>query len=276
MGRVISIMNMKGGVGKTTTALALASAFAGNGKKVLVIDADDSANPSLTKNLVKEEDGEGKVTLTNILLDRITRKAGMNASETIPASEAVHRHEEGFDYICADNRLPGITANGFGFIETGQQPYILKDVTDELKGTYDYIILDAAPALNMMSTNILTATDDVIIATQAQGASEDGIAELIGSAKTVKQNTNASLVIRGLLITMVDARTKYNKNKAQDMQSMYRDLGLSVFDTQIPRSVKAEEYVERGMSVIGYDPRGKVAIAYGRFADEYLAKEAQR
>ncbi|MDR2156211.1 MAG: ParA family protein [Clostridiales Family XIII bacterium] len=267
MAKVIAVANQKGGVGKTTTVLAMAACLTGRRKKVLLIDTDDSGNPSLSKNLGADENTP---TLTDLMMDRIALRAGMSKRPPADVQEAVQLHSEGMHYIAADNKLPGITASAFGLLSAEEKPRILKTLIEEVKSEYDCIILDAAPALNLMSTNLFTCADEVLVVTQPQGASEEGIEELLTTVAAVKRHTNPNLAISGLLIAMVDGRTRYNKDKAEDIASRYAALKIKIFTATIPRSVKAEECVERKQSIIAYAPKSKVAGAYRDFTDEYF------
>ena len=261
MGKTIAIANQKGGVGKTTTVVAMGGALSELGFRCLLIDVDDSGNPSLTKSLCLSND----TNLTDLLYAKAMKKP---VGEVI--EKAVCHHEEGFDVICADSMLSGITnfLNGLSDDETKRM--LLKDVISEIKDNYDYILLDAAPSLNIMSINLLCAADEIIITSQAQGASEKGIEELLESAMSVHRVLNPELIVAGLLITMVDYRTKYNSDKVANMMERYRAIGMRVFNSCIPRSVRAEEWSDSGKSIIGYASSSAPAQAYRAFVKEYL------
>jgi len=265
MGKVIAITNQKGGVGKTTTALAMAAVLTKEGRKVLLIDCDDSGNPSLSKTLSADPN---MVSLTDVMLNRINIQSVAPRTPLLYVKDAIQVHND-LDYIAADGQLPGITQVAFTMLSAEERAYVLKGITDELKEYYEYIILDAAPALNVLSTNLLTAADDVVITTQAQGASEEGIAALIETVAQVKATSNPDIVIRGLLITMVDNRTNYSKQKTEGITKDYSDLGIKVFNSVIPRSTSAEKCMDAGKSIIEYDPRGKTAAAYVSFVAEF-------
>ncbi len=262
MCKVIAIANQKGGVAKTTTAISMGAGLTERGFKVLLVDVDDSGNPSLSKGLGI---AEPEKSLTDLMLFRILQRDIIEELQSV-----IVRHQEGMDIIPADHTLPGITDALNGVQDEGRKRGILREIVDRVKDDYDYVLLDAAPALNLMSMNVLTAADEVIITTQPQGASEEGILELLQVAMQVRANMNPELIVRGLLITMLDVRTNYNKDKAMKMANGYTELGMKVFTTRIPRAVSAEECVEKRISILKYDSKGKVAAAYRQFVEEYL------
>lgn len=259
MGKTIAIANQKGGVGKTTTVVAMGGVLVEMGYKVLLMDVDDSGNPSLTKSLNLSNE-------TNLSELLITSSMGKVAD----VRSAIVHHEEGYDVICADSQLPAITNFLNGMTDESAKRMLLKNVIAEVKNDYDFILLDAAPSLNIMSINLLSAADEIIITSQAQGASEKGIEELLYSALNVRNMLNHDLYVAGLLITMVDMRTKYNSDKVNEMVSMYREKGMHVFNHYIPRSVRAEEWADAGKSIIAYAPKSAPAQAYRQFVEEYL------
>lgn len=262
MKKVIAICNQKGGVGKTTTAIALAVALAQRGNKVLAVDCDDG-NSSMTKNLgYKPEDL--KATLTDLLMFQF-----LNRDIQPILDETILNHAEGIDLIPADNQLAGMT-NTLSASGAEEKNQVLKNVLDKVKVSYDYIILDTAPTLNVLFLNALAATDEVIIVTQSQKAAEDAIGELIQTVIKVKQRINPGIIIKGLLVTMLDNRTKYEKYRSEAINETYSDLGMKVFANKIPRGISAVKCVEAQQSVLKYDPKGSVATAYAAFVEELL------
>lgn len=260
--RVIAICNQKGGVGKTTTAVSLASALSKATKKVLLVDCDDS-NPTLTKALITQEPAELPSTLVDLMLFTML---GRSLDDEIP--KAVYHHSEGYNILPATNKLPGITINLNVQQDVNIKNKCLANVLAQITG-YDYIIIDAAPALNTMSINVLAAADEVIIVTQAQDAAEKGIVELIQTINNVKKEINPDITIGGLLITMVHNGSKSSKSTAQGIADNYAALGIHVYST-IPRATDAELYIRSGKSILTYKPRSKVTAAYKQFADEFL------
>lgn len=262
--KVLAISNQKGGVGKTTSVIAFGAVLAEKGYKVLLVDCDDS-NPNLTKFLGVNEPEKQESTLTDLMLFTM-----LDRDITSEINKTIIKHSEGMDFIPADNKLAGITNHLNSLQDSEKKHKALLKILNVLKGKYDYIILDAAPALNTLSVNVLASANEVIIATQPQGAAENGIGELIQTIINVKNNVNPEIIIKGLLITMVDKRTNYNKDKAGKITEAYTELGMKVYKTQIPRAVKAEECMEAGQSILKYDPKGKVTEAYRSLVEEYL------
>ncbi len=263
--KVIAICNQKGGVGKTTTVVALGAGLVEKGYKVLLLDIDDSGNPSLTKALGLNDQG---VTLTDLLLLSLMDR-GFEIGEKL--KEAIQVHTEGMDAISADNKLPGIP-DAMNMVKQVDKRFVLRKIIDEIKRNYnyDYIIIDSAPFLNIMTVNIFSVADKVIITSQPQIASEAGIEELLQTAKNVVEMANPRLEIMGVLITMMDNRTNYNKNKAAEMIETYRAKGIKVFESKIPRGVAAEQCMENKISVLRQQPKGKVALGYKAFVEEVL------
>lgn len=263
--KTIAICNQKGGVGKTTTAISLAAALSRAGKKTLLVDCDDS-NPTLTKALINDDLEALPYSLVNLMLYTIFDE---DISESL--SKAIYHHDEGYDVLPSTNKLAGITIN----LNAQQDPAVRSKTLDKVlssaaaAGDYDYIIIDAAPALNTMSINVLAAADEVIIVTQAQDAAEKGITELIQTVNNVRTNINPSLLIGGLLITMVHNGAKSSKTTAQDIAEDYSALGIHVYPS-IPRSTTAERYMRSGKSILAYDPRSKVSQAYEVFANDFI------
>lgn len=266
--KTIAICNQKGGVGKTTTAISLAAALSKAGKKILLVDCDDS-NPTLTKALINDDLEAIPYSLVNLMLYTIFDE---DISENL--SKAIYHHDEGYDVLPGTNKLAGITIN----LNAQQDPSVKNKTLDKVlssaaaAGAYDYIIIDAAPALNTMSINVLAAADEVVIVTQAQTAAEKGIVELINTIENVKKVINPSITISGLLITMVHNGAKSSKTMAKDIAVDYEKLNIHIYPP-IPRSTAAEQYLRSGKSILAFDPRGKVTAAYQAFADDFLTKK---
>ena len=261
MCKVISIANQKGGVGKTTTTSNLGIGLAKQGKKVLLIDAD--AQGSLTASLGFQKPDELKVTLATIMAKTINE-------EEIDLSKVILHHEEGVDLVPGNIELSGLEVQLSNVLS---RELILKEFIDSLRDFYDYILIDCAPSLGMMTINALACADSVLIPVQAAYLPVKGLQQLIKTIGRVKKQLNPKLKIEGILLTMVDNRTNY----ARDISLMVYDTysaSIKVFETEIPMSVRASEVSVEGGSIYSYDPKGKAAFAYMALTKEVL-KEAE-
>lgn len=258
--KVIAVTNQKGGVGKTTTAVNLGAALTKQSKNILLIDADPQG--SLTVSLgVKNPDGLD-VSLATVMQDVIEDRPFLKG-------DGIIRHAEGMDLMPSNIELSGLETALFNVMS---RESILKNYVNKVKGDYDYVLIDCMPSLGMMTINALTAADSVIIPTQPNFLSAKGMDLLFRSIARVRRAINPELRIDGVLMTMVDGRT----NNARDVTaSLWATVGqkIRVFDTEIPHSVRAAECSQLGRSIFAYDPKGKVAEAYERLAEEVMALE---
>lgn len=255
--KVISVCNQKGGVGKTTTTINLGAGLAMQGKRVLLIDAD--AQASMTVALGTKYPDEVPASLADIMQDviddnEITHECGL-----------LHM-EEGFDLMPANIDLSGIEIR---LINAMSRERVLKTYVDMQREHYDYILIDCAPSLGMLTVNALTAADSLVVPVQPHFLSVKGLDLLMGSVGKVKRQINPDLQIDGVLLTMVDTRTNFAKEVIAELREHY-DGYVKIFDTVIPHSIRAAEASAAGVSIFNYDKSGKVAAAY-----ESLTKEVQ-
>ena len=260
---VISVANQKGGTAKTTTCENLGIGLAAEGKDVLLVDVDPQG--SLTIALGNQMPDELEPTLSD-MMERIIR------DEPILPCEGVLKHPEGVDLMPGNIALSGLEAS---LVNVMSRETILKQYLDTLKDRYDYILLDGSPSLGMLTINMLAASDSVIVPVQAQYLSAKGLEQLLSTVGKVKRQINPKLRIEGVLLTMVDGRTNYAKEISELIRETYGKK-IRVYDTEIPRSIRAAEISAEGKSIYMHDPKGKVADAYRALTKEVLRDAEKR
>ena len=259
---VISLANQKGGTAKTTTCANLGIGMAQAGRKVLLVDAD--AQGSLTLSLGWEPD-ELPITLYDLMIKAIQDKS-------VTHGEGMLHHEEGVDLLPANIELAGMEMS---LVSVMYHETILKQVIEPYKHEYDYILIDCAPSLGMMTINALAATDGIVVPTIPQHLPTKGIEKLLESVHQVRRGINPGLKIEGILMTLMDGRTVYEREISEMIRKAYGGK-INIFGTEIPRSVRAAETSAEGKSIFAYAPRSKVAEAYRQLTKEVLALEKQR
>jgi len=252
MGKIIAIANQKGGVGKTTTSVNLAASLGALEKKVLLIDADPQANASsgLGIDVDAVEIGSYQV------LEHTS-----SAKDAIVASNAPN-----VDVIPAHIDLVAIEIE---LVDKDEREYMLKKAITELKSEYDYILIDCAPSLGLLTLNALTGSDSVIIPIQCEYFALEGLGKLLNTIKSVQKIHNEALDIEGLLLTMFDSRLRLSNQVVEEVQKHFSDM---VFDTIIQRNVRLGEAPSYGESIINYDVSSKGAVNYLNLAKELIKK----
>ncbi|MEL0652528.1 AAA family ATPase [Algibacter sp. TI.3.09] len=254
MGKIIAIANQKGGVGKTTTSVNLAASLGVLEKKVLLIDADPQANASSGIGIDVETVEIGTYQL-------------LEHSNT--AKEAIMKTDSpNLDIIPAHIDLVAIEIE---LVDKEAREYMLKKSLNEIKDDYDYILIDCAPSLGLLTLNALTAADSVIIPIQCEYFALEGLGKLLNTIKSVQKIHNPELDIEGLLLTMYDSRLRLSNQVVEEVQKHFNDM---VFKTIIQRNVRLSEAPSYGESIINYDASSKGATNYLSLAREVITKNA--
>ena len=256
---VISIMNKKGGVGKTTTSTTLASILASKGKKVLLIDYDGQGNA--TEKIGIEDKEHLKITLNDVLNKIILE-------EELPKKEEyiINLKDQNLDVIPANNELYALQNN---LVNADYRELILKQLIDELREDYEYIIIDCLPTLGTVLKNAMVASDYIVLVTNPETMSIDALPDMIKNINSIKRKGNPALTIVGILVTKADGRT--NSEKVM-MQELNDTLGKEyyIFDSVVPATVKIEEAQAMKTTINYYDNASPATKAYIAFTDELL------
>lgn len=252
MGKIISIANQKGGVGKTTTAFNLGACLAAEGKRVLLVDADPQANATSGLGLNPED---SEISVYECIVDGASPEEGIRKS-CVDGLEVLGSR---IDLVGAEVEL----------MQQKDRERVLSRVLRPLKDSYDYILIDCSPSLGLITVNALTASDSVIIPVQAEYFALEGISQLLNTIRIIKSRLSPTLEIEGFLLTMYDARLRLANQIFEELRQHFGDM---VFNTVIPRNIKLSESPSHGLPVILYDPESRGAIAYTQLGRELISK----
>ena len=260
---VIACVNQKGGTGKTTTCENLGAGLVMNGKKVLLVDFDPQASLSISLGYPKPE--ELPVTIADMMKKVVDEKE-------IRPGEGILHHEEGMDLMPSSIELSGMEV---ALVNTISRETVLKEYLESVKRDYDFVLLDCSPSLGMLTINAMAAADTLLIPVQASYLPAQGVEQLLQTVNKVRRQINPKLKIEGILLTMVDARTNDAKEISELIRNAYGGK-IKVYDTEIPRSVRASEISKEGTSIFKHDPGGKVADAYRELTREVVKNAEKR
>jgi chromosome partitioning protein len=250
MGKVISIANQKGGVGKTTTTINLSACLAEAGKRVLVIDMDPQGNT--TSGLGIEKD-ESENTIYEVIL------------RTVDIKDAIIKDIfDNLDIIPSNVNLAGAEID---LIDVDNREYILKDSLAEVKDNYDFIILDCPPSLSMLTVNAMTASNTVLVPIQCEYYALEGLTQLMHTINLVKKKLNKKLELEGVVFTMYDSRTNLS---LQVVENVKDNLQEKIYKTIIPRNIRLAEAPSHGLPINIYDKRSTGAESYRNLAQEVI------
>ena len=252
MGKIISVSNQKGGVGKTTSCVNLASYVADMGKKVLFIDIDPQGNGCSSFGVEVEK---GQNSIYEVLLGDVDIKEAIYPSvqkgvDVIPSNVDLSQAE--VDLVYVDNREK-----------------VLKEALSKIKDAYDFIFMDCPPSLGLLTVNALTASDSIIIPIQCEYFALVGLSQLMNTVRLIKKVLNPNIEIEGVLLTMKDNRSNLVSQVSDEIKKYF---GSKVFKTVIPRNVRLSEAPSHGMPVIAYDRLSRGAVAYTAVAEEFLKR----
>lgn len=254
MAKIIAVVNQKGGVGKTTTAMNLAAHLAELGKFVLIVDMDPQGNATSGFGISHRELEYG-------------------VYEALARQQRVHdivqnTGHEGLRILPATTNLAGANIE---LVDMERREFQLRDILEEVTHAYDYIIIDCPPSLGLLTINGLVAADELLIPVQAEYYALEGLGQLLSTVELVQEHIKPELTVLGAVITMFDKRTRLS---GDIMDELYKFFPDTIFRSVIPRTVRLAEAPSFGQSILQYDPKGKGSRAYDRLAREILEKHS--
>ena len=253
--KIISIANRKGGVGKTTTTVNIATALSAIEKRVLVIDLDPQGNATTSMGISKSKEHYSSY---DVFIGKCAAQAAVLRTN-IPR----------FDMIAS---APDLAAAEIELVDIDHREFVLRDALKEFSGQYDYILIDCPPSLNLITINALVASNSVIVPLQCEFLALEGLADLMKNINAIKHNFNPELKLQGIVLTMYSRQNNLSKLIAADVRKYFGD---KVYQTVIPRSVRIAEAPSFGKPILIYDFKSVGAQAYIALAKEFLKREKE-
>lgn len=252
MGKIVSFINQKGGVGKTTTCVNMASYLAVMGKKVLLVDLDPQGNATSSLGIDKENNLKTiyNVIVDDNLLDEVIFKTKVDNLDMVPSN---------VDLAGAEIEL----------VQMNNREKVVKKILQTVKNSYDYICIDCPPSLGLLTVNALTASNSIIIPIQCEYFALEGLTQLMYTIKLVKKHLNSEIDVEGVVLTMKDSRSNLGNSVAADINKYFNN---KVYDTIIPRNIRLAEAPSYGEPICLYDPKCNGAFAYKLLTEEFLKR----
>ena len=256
--KILSIINQKGGVGKTTTVINLAAGLAIKGKKILVIDLDPQGNATTGLGLSNTDNSD--ITIYSVL----------NGTKNI--SDVIHKTKiENLDLVTSNVDLSGLEVETAG---DNRRAFILKDqimaYLNNSSASYDYVLIDCPPSLSLLTIMALVASNSLLVPLQTEFFALEGLTQLMKTIDRIKSNLNTDLMIKGILLTMYDKRNKLSSQVEKEAREFFKD---KVYQTVVPRNVRLSEAPSHGIPVLLYDKNCPGSKSYFSFTDEFLNQE---
>ena len=248
MGKIIALVNQKGGVGKTTTSINLSASLGYLGKRVLLVDLDPQGNTTTGVGINKGE-------IDNSILDVLTERCSIKEAIVRTKYDNLYVLPATINLAGLDMELNELSKNNPSLTKNQQ----LKKALDSVKDVFSYIIIDCPPSLGILTTNALTAADSVIIPVQCEFFALEGITQLLNSIMLAQKNLNPNLDIEGVLLTMLDSGTLLGLEVVEDIRRFFKER---VYNTIIPRLIKLTEAPSHGKPILAYDPKHRATEAY--------------